>query len=255
VSTGQSPFDLTGQVVVVTGGGTGFGAETAVALGRAGAEVVVLGRRSAPLAETVRRIAGEGGRAAQRTADVGNADAVRAVFADLVAEFGSLDVLVNNAAVVHEAGALDVTTPDWRSVVEINLGGTFYCAQAFAQQEPDRDRVIVNVSSIAARSGVAGQAPYSASKGAVEALTRALAIEFVRRRIRVNAVAPGYMLTEMPAELMRDPELEARLLRKIPMYRLADPAEVAPAVVFLASAASSYMTGSILRVDGGYTAR
>ena len=250
-----TPFSLTERVVVVTGGGTGLGARTAVALAEAGAHVVITGRRLERLEQTVSEILAAGGSAEAYSVDIQDRGAVRELFARLRASHESLDVLVNNAAVVHEATVLDVDDVSWESVIGTNLTGLFACTQEFARQDPDRDRAVVNVSSIVGTSGVTGQAAYSASKGGVESLTRALAVELARRRIRVNAVAPGYMLTDMPAQLMEDPAAASRLLTKIPMRRLAEPAEVAPVLVFLASPASSYMTGVVMAVDGGYAAK
>lgn len=248
-------FDLSGKVAVVTGAGSGLGASTALALAAAGAAVACLGRRRAPLDGTVDAVGRLGGHAVAHTLDVSDDKAVTSVFGRLTDQFGSLDVLVNNAAIVHEASVLEINPAEWRQVVDINLNGVFLCAQAFGVQRPDRERAIVNISSVAGASGVANQVAYSASKGAVEALTRSLAIEFVRRRIRVNAVAPGYLNTDMPAALVADPVQYQRLMRKIPMRRLGEPDEIAPAIVFLASPASSYVTGAVLAADGGYAAR
>jgi NAD(P)-dependent dehydrogenase (short-subunit alcohol dehydrogenase family) len=250
-----NPFDLSGLVTVVTGAGSGFGARSAVALAAAGAHLVATGRRIDRLNQTVDEIRGAGGTAEAHGLDVRDRSAVTDLFARLYAEHPSLDVLVNNAAVTNEGAALDVTAQDWDAVMGTNLAGTFACTQEFARQEPDRDRTIVNVSSIVATSGVPGLAAYSASKGALEALTRTLGLEFARRRIRVNAVAPGYMATDIPARLLADPAAAEKVLATIPMRRIADPAEVAPAVVFLASSASSYMTGAVVAVDGGFAAR
>jgi gluconate 5-dehydrogenase len=251
----MTPFSLDGRVAVVTGAGTGLGAAIARALADAGATVICAGRRLDLVEGTAKDIESRGGAAGALSLDISDEAAVAGTFARLRDQHGSLDVLVNNAAIVHEQGVLQVSPADWRSVLDVNLTGTFLCCQAFAAQEPDRDRSIVNVSSLAGTAGVAGQAAYSASKGGVEALTRALAIELVRRRVRVNTIAPGYLNTDMPAEVVGDPRLAPKLLARIPMRRLGEPGEVAPAAVFLASEASRYMTGAIVAVDGGYTAR
>lgn len=254
--TALDSFRLHGTTAVVTGGGRGLGAVMACSLAGAGATVVVVGRRPAPLDDVVRRIVASGGRAEAGVLDVSDADAVDALFSQVAERHRGVHVLANNAGIQHEAPATAIDPAAWRRVIDTNLGGTFNCSRAFAAvADGDAPRAIVNVASIAATVGVRNQAAYAASKGGIVSLTRALALEFVSRNIRVNAVVPGYFRTDMPAAVLADARLEERLLRKIPMRRIGVPEEIGPAVLFLASPASSYMTGATLHVDGGYTAQ
>jgi NAD(P)-dependent dehydrogenase (short-subunit alcohol dehydrogenase family) len=247
-------FTMTGKTAVVTGGGRGLGRAIAVALAEAGADVVVMGRTPRSLEETSAAIEQCGSTATSVVADVSDPEAVEHAFAELTAS-RPLDVLVNNAGVVVEAPVEKMETHEWRSVVDTNLSGTFYCIRAFVAPAGPDGRAIVNISSLSAAAGVPRQVGYSASKGGVEALTRSLAIELAPRQIRVNALAPGYTDTDMPAAVINDPYLMERVLRRIPLRRFADPSEIASGVLFLASAASSYMTGAVLTLDGGFTAQ
>ncbi|WP_051423380.1 SDR family NAD(P)-dependent oxidoreductase [Arthrobacter sp. MA-N2] len=249
-------FALDGRVVIVTGASGGLGAEGAAALSDAGATVVITGRREQKLAEVADRIRAAGGCVHTRVLDMTDADAVRSAFAEIAETIGPFDALINNAAQAHQAGVLDVTDTDWARIIDINLTATFTAAQAFLRlRNTTRSTAIVNISSLAGVIGVRGQAAYVASKTGVVGLTKALAVEVARDNVRVNALAPGYFATDMPGEVLADEAATAVLLRKIPMRRLGEPAEIGPALVFLASDASRYMTGAVLNFDGGYTAQ
>jgi len=249
-------FRLDGRVVIVTGASGGLGAEGAVALADAGATVVITGRREQKLAAVAARIRSGGGTVQTLVLDMTKADAVRSAFDMLADTVGPFDALINNAAQAHQASVLDVTDADWARIIDVNLTASFTAAQAFLRlRNTTRSTSIVNISSLAGVIGVRGQAAYVASKTGVVGLTRALAVEVARDDVRVNALAPGYFATDMPGEVLADEAATAALLRKIPLRRVGEPAEIGPALVFLASDASRYMTGAVLNFDGGYTAQ
>ncbi|MCG3753957.1 SDR family NAD(P)-dependent oxidoreductase [Amycolatopsis sp. Poz14] len=244
-------FRLDGRVVVVTGGSAGLGAAAARALADAGAMVVVTGRRAEHLSIVAKEISGD-----SRVLDVADRAAVREVFADIAKEHGPLGVLVNNAGQAHQAELPEVSDEDWDRIVDVNLRGAFAATQAFVRHRvTGRSASVVNISSLAGAVGVRGQSAYTASKAGVEGLTRAAALDLARLDVRVNALAPGYFATDMPGEVLADEAATAALLRKVPQRRVADPAEIGPPVVFLASDASRFMTGAVLNFDGGYTAQ
>lgn len=256
MSPQESVFDLTGNVALVTGAGRGLGAATAHALAKAGARVAVTGRSPADLAQVCASIVEAGGTAMAKLMNVNDAESVSSVMAEVGEAWGTVDVLVNNAGVEHQEPALSVSLEDWAAVIDTNLRGTFVCSQSFARAAGSRaPRSIINLSSIAASAGVRGQSIYCASKAGVEGLTRALAVEFAPLNMRVNALAPGYMLTHMPRMVAEDAELFDRIIRKIPLRRFGEVDEIGGPVVFLASHPSSYMTGATLHYDGGYTAQ
>jgi 2-deoxy-D-gluconate 3-dehydrogenase len=248
-------FRLDGRVAIITGASGGLGAAGALALADAGAHVVITGRREAHLRSVEDSIRAAGGQCTAQVLDIVDADAVAATFSRFADDLGPLDALVNNAAQAHQANVSDVRIDDWDRIVDVNLRGTFSATQAFLRhRNTQRSTSVVNIASLAAIVGVRGQAAYSASKAGVVGLTRALAIELAREDVRVNALAPGYFATDMPGEVLADEAATAALLRKIPQHRVADPAEIGPPLVFLASDASRYMTGAVLNFDGGYTA-
>lgn len=248
-------FRLDGRVVIVTGASGGLGAAGARALADAGARVIITGRREAQLREVAEGVEAAGGACVIRVLDVSDAAAVDAGFAELAREVGPFDVLINNAAQAHQADLRDVSVDDWDRILDVNLRGTFSATRAFvAHRKPDAAASVINVSSLAAFVGVRGQSAYAASKAGVVGFTRALAVELAREGVRVNTLAPGYFSTEMPGEVLADEAAMAALLRKVPQRRIADPSEIGPPLVFLASDASRFMTGAVINFDGGYTA-
>ncbi|MFT3797485.1 SDR family NAD(P)-dependent oxidoreductase [Microbacterium sp.] len=254
--SGLDAFRLDGRIAIVTGATGGLGEQAARALAEAGATVVITGRREQRLQAVVEGIRALGGAAHARALDMTDPDALRAVFAEVAETVGAPDILINNAAQAHQADVLDVTDDDWARIIDVNLTAVFTASQAFLRhRNTDRESAIVNIASLAATIGVRGQAAYVASKTGVAGLTRALALDTARSGVRVNALAPGYFATDMPAEVLADEAATAALLKKIPMRRVGQPEEIGPVVVFLASDASRYMTGAIVNFDGGYTAQ
>lgn len=249
-------YDLTGSVAVITGGASGIGLETARALGEAGAGVVLVDRNADALDTAAAMLISEGLSVSTEVADVTVSSDLDRAAAAVLARHGKVDVLVNSAGIARLHDALDVSDDEWRLVMDINVNGTFFASRAFGRGMVERGSgSIVNLGSM---SGFIVNRPqfassYMASKGAVHHLTKALAVEWAEKGVRVNAVAPGYVGTEMTLQMRARPELFNVWLDMTPMKRLATPGEIAAPILFLASPASSYVTGSILSVDGGYT--
>ena len=242
---------LTGQVALVTGGSRGIGRAIALRLAAAGATAVVNFREnSAAAEETVGLIAAAGGRSSTSRFDVGDAEAVRVGVQNIVDEHGRLDLLVNNAGVSVDALLLRLKEEDWERVLRTNLTGVFHCTKA-AVRAMVRARYgrIVNLTSVVAEMGNAGQAAYAAAKAGVIGLTKSLAREVAARGITVNAVAPGLVETDMTAGL--DDRRRSFYTNVIPAGRIATPEDVAAAVAFLASPEAGYITGQVLHVNGG----
>jgi 3-oxoacyl-[acyl-carrier protein] reductase len=245
-------INLSGKTAVVTGGGQGLGRATAQALHDAGANLVI---NYVPDADGTNRAMAEqaaaelGPRAVALPADVRDPAALSGLLDHTIDRFGGLDILVNNAGILRDRTVRKMSAAEWQDVIDTNLTGTFNACQAAAERLRDGGR-IVNVASLAAFVGFFGQANYAASKAGVVGLTKVLSRELAKRRITVNAVAPGVVLTEMGRSIPE--ETRATMLASIPLARFGEPHEVAEAVLFLASPMASYITGQTLHVNGGW---
>jgi 2-deoxy-D-gluconate 3-dehydrogenase len=242
-------------VAVVTGASRGLGRAMAVALAAAGADVAVAARAKADLEETAHQIERRGARALAVVTDVAAYVSVEALMAQTVAVLGRLDVVVNNAGIARVAPLAEATLDDWQAILDVNLSGVFHgCRAAAPYLIRQRAGKIVNLASVLAAVGLPGYAMYAASKGGVIALTRALAVEWARHNIQVNAIAPGWFVTDMNEAAFADPRTHDRLTRDIPARRTGRLDEIGPLAVYLASSGSDFMTGQTLFLDGGHTA-
>ena len=254
-TTVMDRFSLDGMVAVVTGGTKGLGFGFAAALGEAGASVLTCGRDADAGRDSAVALAARGIDTEFVTADITRTEDVERLLEASIARFGHVDVLVNNAGTCVHAPALEVTPEDWRAVMSVNLDAVWTCSQVFGRYMVQRrSGVMINIGSM---SGTIVNRPqwqpaYNASKAAVHHLTRSLAAEWAPYGIRVNALAPGYVKTDMSP--VDEPQFRRHWIDDAPMQRYGSVEELAPAVVFLASAASSFVTGSVLVADGGYTA-
>jgi 3-oxoacyl-[acyl-carrier protein] reductase len=243
-------FSLKDKVAVVTGASQGIGRETALALAEAGAKVVVAARNEEKLVALAGAIADAGGEAFALKMDVADAEQVKAGFKQVIEKFGRLDILVNNAAVTRDGLAMRMKKDDWDAVLQTNLTGAHLCIQqALPTMMKARAGRIINISSIVAQMGNAGQANYVAAKAGLIGLTKAIAIEIASRGITVNAVAPGFIETPM-TDVLPD-KVKEELKVRIPLGRMGSARDVAAAIVFLASNEAGYITGHVLNVNGG----
>jgi 2-deoxy-D-gluconate 3-dehydrogenase len=248
-------FDLTGKVALVTGSNTGLGQAIAIGLAEAGADIAALGR-SAPH-ETAAIVAAAGRRCHFIPADFGERPDCAALIGSAVTALGRMDILVNNAGTIRRGDALDFTERDWDDVMDVNLRAAFFLSQAAARWlvAAGRGGKIINIASMLSFQGGIRVASYTASKSALAGITRLLANEWAKHGINVNAIAPGYFATNNTDALRNDPQRNHDILARIPAGRWGEPPDLAGAAVFLASAASDYVHGAILPVDGGWLAR
>ena len=250
-------FRLDGKVALITGGARGLGRTIAAALAEAGAEVALAGRSSAPCDETATLIAGTSGRRCRGYAAnvIVSADVDRLIDA-VETDFGHVDILVNNAGTNIRGPVEQLTEADWDTVIDTNLKGPFLCARALGPRMVKRGwGRIINLGSVLGVIALPGRAPYASSKAGIINLTRVLALEWAGTGVTVNALCPGAFATEMNRQLLDDPVKYQEFVKRIPLGRWGELDELAGAAVFLASPAASYVTGSSLFVDGGWTAR
>jgi NAD(P)-dependent dehydrogenase (short-subunit alcohol dehydrogenase family) len=248
----DSLFNLTGQTAIVTGTSRGLGQCFARALAQAGADLVLTSRRLESLAPFEDEIKSLGRRVVSLQLDVRDHESIKQMVADAEAAFGQIHILVNNAGCNVRKPALDVTWEDWNLVLDTNLRGTFFTAQAVARNMITRGYGrIVNIGSVTSVFGYAGLAPYGASRGGVRQLTMSLADDWGRHGVTVNCLAPGWFRTEQNKALYENEEWVRYLVDRIPVKRPGEPRDLEGAVVFLASEASRYITGQTLLVDGG----
>lgn len=251
-------FDLTGRAALITGGARGLGLAMARALGQHGARLALLDLPGTPVEGAAEALRGEGLEARALTGDVTSPEDMTRAVAEAVTAYGSLDILIANAGTVANVPAEDMSPRDWQRVLDVNLTGVFFANQAAGRQMIKQNRgSIINIASMS--GSIANypqpQCSYNASKAGVIMLTKSLASEWARHNIRVNAISPGYMRTEMTAPSFADPAMIEQWLKPTPMGRPGEPPELGGLAVYLASDASTFMTGSDLRIDGGYTSR
>jgi len=243
-------FSLKDKVALLTGASQGIGRETALALAEAGAKVVAAARNEEKLSTLVNEIVAAGGEAIAIKMDVADSDQIKSGFKQTLEKFGRLDILVNNAAITRDGLALRMKQEDWDAVIRTNLTGAHLCIQqALSPMMRARAGRIINIASVVAQMGNAGQANYVAAKAGLVGLTKAIAIEIASRNITVNAVAPGFIATPM-TDVLPD-KVKDELKTRIPLGRMGSARDVASAIVFLASDEAAYITGHVLDVNGG----
>jgi 2-deoxy-D-gluconate 3-dehydrogenase len=248
-------FRLTGKNALVTGSSRGLGAAIALALAEAGAHVALHGSREIPI-EMIQKVRATGANCVALTADLTDSDSCHGLVERTITELGSIDILINNAGITRRAPAVEFSVEDWNDVIAMNLTSVFRLCQSAARPMLERGYgKIVNIASLLSFQGGITVPSYAAAKGGVAQITKALANEWASRGVQVNAIAPGYMATELTQALQNDATRNRQILERIPAGRWGSPEDMAGAAVFLSSPASDYINGHILVVDGGWLAR
>jgi len=252
--TQASPFDLRGRTAIVTGANTGIGQGIAIALAQAGANIAGVGRSD--MSETAAAVTQAGARFHAISADLSTIEPVARILDETLAAFGRLDILVNNAGIIRRADSVDFTEADWDAVIDTNLKTVFFLSQAAGRHMiAQGGGKIVNIASLLSFQGGIRIPSYTASKSGLAGLTRLLACEWAAKGVNVNAIAPGYFVTNNTTALRDDPQRSADILARIPAGRWGNPSDIGGAAVFLASDAAAYVHGTVVPVDGGWLAR
>ena len=247
-------FDLTDKIAVITGASRGLGRAMAVGMAQAGATIVAIGRDHKALSETVGEISKINGTAKVYSVDVCNAQAVHKMVDEVIEKFGRIDILVNNAGISAMKKTTEISQAEWHQVIDTNLNSVFSLCQAVGNQMiAQAQGVIINIASVLGKMASNRSLHYCASKAAIIQMTKALALEWAPFNIRVNCIAPGFFKTDMTKVQQKDERHRSFLMHKIPFRRFGRPEEIVGSALFLSSAASTYMTGATLFVDGGYT--
>ena len=251
---GSALFDLSGRTALITGSTRGIGLALALGLAEAGAKVIVNSRQPATVDVALATLRDRGHAAQGAAFDVADPLAVAAAFADFYAQGLVIDILINNAGIQHRAPMLELDLKDWQRVIDTNLTAAFLVGKEAARRMVARGRggKIINIGSLTSEAARATVAPYTVAKGGIKMLSRAMAAEWARHDIQANAIGPGYIVTDMNAALVNDPKFDAWVKSSNPSQRWGQPEELVGAAVFLASAASNYVNGQIIYVDGGW---
>lgn len=247
-------FGLQGKKAFISGASRGLGREMALTLAAAGADVALAARHREALEETAARVKEMGREARVCPMDIARLEEIQGAVHEAVQAFGRIDILINNSGIAGEGSVADMTPEKWDRVMEVNLRGHVFCSQAVGRHMiAQRYGKIINIASILGLRAAVYNSPYAAAKAGLVLFTKTLALEWARYNIQVNAICPGYFLTDLNRDFFQTPAGQ-KVMKKIPMQRVADPKEIRGAMLLLASEASSFMTGSVLVVDGGHLA-